>query len=304
MIPDFPRFTALDLTHREEVNGFLSRHPLEASEYTFTNLFAFRDAYNFRLSILKDNLIIYAGAEPAAMFCPVGNNRIPEVMEEMFDHLEQAAGSPFLERVPESFVYTYVEGSGRFQADEEREHFDYLYDVRELTELKGRKFHDKRNRVNTFRNTYEYEYMPLTDDLIEECLEFKDYWCQDRECDKHPGLLNEERAVFEMLHHFASLDIKGGTIRIKGRIAALTIGEQISPDTLVIHIEKAHADISGLYQVINQEFLLREAGECRFVNREQDLGIRGLRNAKMSYNPLRFIKKYRVGKKITQRHRP
>jgi hypothetical protein len=184
-----------------------------------------------------------------------------------------------------------------FDVEGERDHYDYVYNVKELIELKGRRFRNKRNKVHTFRNSYRYEYEPLTADLIDECIEFEDHWCETRDCEKHSGLIKERCAIMEMLNNFSSLDIKGGIIRTGGRIAALTIGEIILPDTLVIHIEKAHSGIHGLYQVINQEFLINEAGGCRFVNREQDLGIQGLRNAKMLYNPVKFIKKYRVRKR-------
>jgi hypothetical protein len=100
-----------------------------------------------------------------------------------------------------------------------------------------------------------------------------------------------------MLKNFDSLGLMGGVIRIEGKIAALTFAETYLPDTLVIHVEKANPDIPGLYQVINQEFLMHEAGDCRFVNREQDLGIQGLRSAKMTYNPVNFIRKYTVTEK-------
>ena len=103
--------------------------------------------------------------------------------------------------------------------------------------------------------------------------------------------------ILEMLKNFDLLNIKGGIIRIDGKIAALTLGEKLLRDTFVVHIEKAHTKIPGLYQAINQEFLMHEARDCRFVNREQDLGIQGLRASKMSYNPVGFVKKYKVRKR-------
>jgi hypothetical protein len=150
--------------------------------------------------------------------------------------------------------------------------------------------------VNQFRRKYRYEYLSLTHDLIDECLEFEDYWCMMKDCGKYPGLEKERCAILEMLNNFDSLSVKGGVIRVGGKIAALTLGEKMMQDMFVIHVEKANPDIQGLYQVINQEFLMREAGDCRFVNREQDMGVTGLRNAKMSYNPVKFIKKYRIGR--------
>ncbi len=293
-LPRFPHFKEVDLSCQGIVKDFLSRYPLEASEYTFTNIFAFRFAYNFKLSLLNNNLIIFKDTKPASVFCPIGNSQILDTLEEIFNYLKNYSFNPYLERIPESFVNTYLKDSEHFIIKEEKNLFDYVYDVKELIELKGNKFHNKKNKVNKFRSFYKYEYLTLTSDLIEECLEFEDYWCEIKECGKYPGLGKERCAILEMLNNFNQLNIKGGVIRIENKVSALTLGEEILPDTFVIHIEKANPDIPGLYQVINQEFLMYEVGDYTFVNREQDLGIQGLRIAKMSYNPVRFVKKYKV----------
>ncbi len=284
----------IDLSFKGIIKDHLSGYPLEASEYTFTNLFAFRDLYNFKLSQLKDNLIILKGTKPVSLFCPVGNTEIINVLDELFDYLKKYPGEPCIERIPESFVTAHLISNERFIVEEERNHFDYVYDLKELVELKGRKFHDKKNKANKFRHSYKYKYAALTPDLIGECLEFERHWCEVRECEKYYSLNKERCAILEMLNNFESLNLRGGIIRVENKIAALTLGEKFLPDTFVIHIEKAHTGMPGLYQVINQEFLMHEANDCRYVNREQDLGIEGLRNAKMSYNPVKFIKKYRV----------
>jgi len=294
VIPEFPDFREIDMSCKEDINKLLARFPLEASEYTFTNFFAFRFTYNFKLSVLKNNLILVKDTEAVSAFCPVGNSQMKEVLEEVFNYLKGKTDEPYLERVPESFIETYINGNGRFVAEEERDHFDYVHDVKELIELRGNKFHDKRNKVNKFRGLYEYEYITVTPDLIDECLAFEDYWCEVRECEKYYGLDKERCAILQMMYNFDSLNITGGVIKIDGKIAALSLGEKFLSDTMVIHVEKANADIPGLYQVINQEFLRHEAEDCLYVNREQDLGIDGLRKAKMSYNPVRLIKKYKV----------
>jgi len=291
VIPLFPEFKTIDLTMRDEVNDFISDYPLEASEYTFTNIFAFTAAYDFKISILGNSLIILQNHAPASFFCPVGP--VPD-LGKLFDYLKTRADKPCIERVPEIFVKKYIEGNGKYSAVEEREHFDYIHDVKELIELSGRRFHDKKNKVNKFRKEYEYEYIPMTAELVGECIKFEDYWCEERDCEKDQGLSREKCAILKMLRNFEALAIKGGVIRLDDKIAALTLAEAYLPDTLVIHVEKANPDIPGLYQMINQEFLMHEGAGYAFVNREQDLGIEGMRSAKMSYNPVRFIKKYRV----------
>ncbi len=293
-IPDFPQFVGIDLVHRDEMNTFFTNYPLEASEYTFTNLFAYRDTYAFQLSVLKGNVIILKDTEPVSLFAPLGNTEIGTALDDALHYLHHQKASAYIERVPESFVNSCLRNREKFEVEEERDHFDYLYNVRELSELSGRKFHKKKNKANKFRNTYAYKYETLTSKMIGECLEFEDYWCEVRECEKYYGLNKERCAILEMLNNYDSLGLRGGIIRVDGKIAALTLGEKMLDDTLVIHIEKAHAHMTGLYQVINQEFLIHEAPDCTFVNREQDLGIPGLRDSKLSYNPVRFVKKYRV----------
>ena len=293
-IDTFPDFTEIDLSHQRQVTDLLSIYPLEASEYTFNNLFAFRETYNFKVSLLDETLVILKEKDPVSFFCPVGNIKSPGLLKTLFDWLRDQTDEAFMERVPESFVDAYMKDNKDFIIEEERDHFDYLYNIKELAELKGRKYHDKRNKVNKFRTSYSYEYLSLTPDLVDECLDFEDYWCEVKECEKYFGLEKERTAILQMLLNFEDLNIKGGAIRINNRIEALTLGEKMLKDTFVIHVEKANTNIPGLYQVINQEFLMHDTQDCIYVNREQDLGIPGLRKSKTSYNPVRFVKKFRI----------
>ncbi|MBI5742082.1 MAG: DUF2156 domain-containing protein [Nitrospirae bacterium] len=297
MLPGFPEFTDVDLSVREDFNDFLSRYPLEASEYTFTNIFAFRKAYGFRVSLLNDNLVLLKDAEPAAAFCPIGDSRMPDTIRELFGYLKTRTEVPGLERVPEGFVDAFLRGDEDLVIEEDRDHFDYIYSVDDLVSLKGNRFHDKKNKINKFKGMYRYRYQTLTAELVGECLAFEHEWCEVRDCGKHPGLEKERCAILEMLNNFRALGVRGGIIRVGNRIVALTLGEKFLGDTMVIHVEKANADMPGLYQVINQEFLRHEAGDCKYVNREQDLGLEGLRHSKLSYNPSGFVKKYKIREK-------
>jgi hypothetical protein len=108
------------------------------------------------------------------------------------------------------------------------------------------------------------------------------------------GLLGEERAIYEALHNMDNLDFKGGVIHINGKVEAFALGEQLNPQTAVIHIEKANPAFDGLYQLINQEFCAHEWKDIPYINREQDLGEEGLRKAKLSYHPHHLVNKYIV----------
>ncbi|UCH79890.1 MAG: DUF2156 domain-containing protein [Nitrospiraceae bacterium] len=297
-ISNFPEFQEIEISHQGQISELLKRHPLEASEYTFTNLFAFKGTYNIKISLLDASLIILKDIEPKSFFCPAGEIQSADVLDVLFDWLKSQTDEACIERVPESFVHKYVGNSDDFIIEETRDHFDYLYNVEELVELKGRKYHDKRNKVNKFRTLYKYQYLPLTPDLIDDCLDFEDSWCEVKECEKFYGLEKERTAILQMLLNFEALNITGGVIRINERIEALTLAEQMMQDTIVIHVEKANTDIPGLYQVINQEFLQHDAQDYTYVNREQDLGVPGLRKSKMSYNPVRLVRKFKIKKKL------
>jgi hypothetical protein len=134
----------------------------------------------------------------------------------------------------------------------------------------------------------------LTRDLVPACQELQDRWCDEKHCDLVATLRAEARAVKEVLENVDVLGVTGGCIEIEGKVEAFTLGELLNEDTVVIHIEKANAAFHGLYQVINQQFLENAWSHVRYVNREQDLGVPGLRRSKESYRPNHMVEKFRV----------
>jgi hypothetical protein len=149
-----------------------------------------------------------------------------------------------------------------------------------------------KNHINRFNKKHDWEYSPLTPELIAECLELQEEWCRLKQCVESPSLLSEEQAIIEALTHIELLKYKGGVIRIQGKVEAFTLGELLNPETVVIHIEKGNPKLTGLYPMIQQQFLAEEWSDIPYVNREQDLGIQGLRKAKSSYNPEFMVNKY------------
>ncbi len=173
----------------------------------------------------------------------------------------------------------------------------FLYDtqfavVDNLT-LKGKKFQAKRNHINRFRNTYpDYEYTPITPDRIQECLDLEAEWCKVNHCDQQEGTGNERRALIYALHNFEALGLTGGILHVNGKIVAFTFGMPINHETFGVHVEKADTSIEGAYAMINYEFANRIPEQYIYINREEDLGLEGLRKAKLSYQPVTILEKY------------
>jgi hypothetical protein len=196
-------------------------------------------------------------------------------------------------RVGEDFVEKHLDQTA-FDAQLDRDQSDYVYLAEDLIKLSGKRFHGKKNHLNKFRKTTRHTYKPLDHETVECVLEMQESWCQLRDCQTDEGLMNEDRAIFEALTHFDRLDYVGGAIVINEVVEAFSLGEKLNPDTAVIHIEKANPEIPGLYAAINQMFAQGAWSGVTYINREQDLGLEGLRKAKESYNPHHMIDKYIV----------
>ena len=177
----------------------------------------------------------------------------------------------------------------------ERDKFDYVYSAQDLINLSGRKFHGKKNHLNSFRNEYpNAEYLPITEEIIPKCREELDVWAAEHKRDNpdDPFIVYEEAAIHEIFDHFDGFKLKGGAILIDGKVVAFTLGEKLNSDTAVIHVEKADPNVRGIYAAINQNFVAHEWADMTFINREEDMGIDGLRKAKESYRPVKMIEKF------------
>jgi hypothetical protein len=182
-----------------------------------------------------------------------------------------------------------------FEAD--RPNFDYVYDTRELIELKGKKFHGKRNHLNFFLNNYDYVYERMTSGMADEIMRFIDAFNERKalpEGHEKELLEMEKEAMSDVLRHLEDVGYLAGVIRIGGKVEAISIGGQLGSKTVTVHVEKANVEYRGLYQAINNEFCKHMASHVKRINREEDMDIAGLRKAKLSYNPIKLIEKYIV----------
>ena len=282
----YPEFKPLSLEDREQITLCFRRSPPVTSELTFTNLFIWRHHYHFQWCFSANTLLIVGqtGDEPLFALPPVGEGNLSPALKQLLDYLGRHVQKPELRRVPELFARDYA-ASLPLEVIPDPANSDYVYRTESLINLSGRKYHRKRNHLNQFRKEYSSRYQSLGGDLIEACLDLEEDWCRLRSCVENPSLLSEEMAIREALLHFHQLDCLGGVILVDEKVVAFSLGEKLNPDTAVIHLEKANPEFSGSYAVINREFCQNAWSGFTYINREQDLGESGLRQAKLSYYP-------------------
>jgi hypothetical protein len=293
-------FSEITLNDKAYFDRYLNLYNPEISELTFTNLYMWRGLYKFRYTEAGGLLCIISVPEKGDPFAFMPIGRVEkDAFDEAFNRLKKyfAANNWQLvfKRVPEKELNNFThctEPAAEFVLDVDNS--DYIYLTADLVELKGKKFDGKRNHINRFKRQYQYEYVVMDESHIDEALRITHEWCAERDCNLHKGLYCEKLANMELLQNFGFLKCSGALIKINGRFEAYTAGEMLNTNTAVIHIEKAGSKIDGLYTFINQQFCQNRWNNTDYINREQDLGIEGLRKAKRSYNPFKMSNKYTV----------
>lgn len=291
----FPNFREIVLDDRNIFEQIFSIYPPVISEFTFSNLFIWRHYYKIKISMIDQFLCILCDKDEAPFFFPpIGKGDLERCIKTLLEYLKEITSFASIQRADEAWVSKLDWNGLGMNVIPEKDQFDYVYLVENLIKLNGRKYHGKRNHIARFKEKYTFHYSSMTPDLIEECLSLQTQWCNLKRCVEDQGLMNESLAIREALLNYKKLSIKGGVILIDGKVEAFSLGEPLNRDTVVIHIEKANPLFEGIYSVINQTFLQHEWNMYKFVNREQDMGIEGLRKAKESYFPDQMVKKYKI----------
>ena len=300
----------ITLEDRPLLESYLGSFEYKASGLSYTSLFMWREINKFSWEKIGDYLCI-AGVDNydlsddnPFMLPPLTCTGTYDSESLRYTILEakkkfEAKGMKFvIKLVPFHVLEVMIKampGELCFEAD--RPNYDYLYDTKDLIELKGRAFHSKKNHLNYFLSHYDYEYREMTPDDADDAMQFI-YEFNERKNLEDP--IERELLRFEamaMRDVFINLDSVGylsGAIKIDGKIEAFSIGGKLGTKTVVVHVEKANIKYRGLYQAINNEFCKHMASNVKRINREEDMGIPGLRKAKLSYNPVKFVEKYEV----------
>nr|WP_321468337.1 phosphatidylglycerol lysyltransferase domain-containing protein [uncultured Desulfobulbus sp.] len=282
MIPQYPESCELTLKHRPLLHPLFQQLRNGISEFTFANIYLFRKAHNYRLTRLADTTIALLGQDKHQPFfmLPFGlpdNQLLAQLFHEQM--MLKAASSSQAERLTEL----------NYRVLPDRDNFDYLYRRQDLAVLGGRSYHKKRNLIKAFVTNHNYAARPLREEFIVDALQVLVDWRAGN--DK----LGDYEAAREALEHVDELQLCGGIYYVDERPVAYTLGEELAGmATYLIHFEKAVSGYKGLYQFINQSFASVLPEDYESINREQDMGDQGLRQAKLSYKPTGFIEKFKV----------
>lgn len=292
----------ITLDEQERIEKILKRREGRNSESSFAYFYIWSKGYNMKYAILDDMMCISAKhkSAPQSVSFPIGYENsdgsvkdVKHFIEEILDYFNEIGERPLFHLYNDRNVQMLEESfPGRFEIKEERNSFDYVYKSEDLINLSGKRYHSKKNHVNRFKKLYpDWEYCRLTEENSGECLELFDKWLGGKETEER-GVAEERVALAELLNNCGRLNITGGGIRVGGELAAFSFGEAVSSDTAVIHFEHADPKYSGAFNMINQQFVKNEWSGYTYINREEDMGIEGMRKAKESYRPIFMAKKY------------
>jgi hypothetical protein len=282
------------LEDRKWIQPILSNAGYMGSENAFGTLFIWSETYHSRVCRYDDSILLCSGEDSHTYNFPLGKDNLADVFSAMIENSREKNMKFRMWGMTQTEIALMEQAMpNTFEYELDRNGSDYIYNTEELIQLAGRKFHGKRNHLTKFKRTYSYTYEDITLQNLPDCIQVAKDWCiANGGCNSENGLDKEGCALRKAFENYEQLNLLGGLIRIEGKPVAFTIGEEINPKIFLLHFEKALAGYDGLYAAINQEFVAHHLAEYQYVNREEDMGLEGLRKAKLSYNPAFLLQKY------------
>ncbi len=295
-------FKKLELSDQEVITPYLTADGAIMSDRTFASLYIWRDVYGVQICI-KDGMLYflsddYGGYRTYYMpLCLSGVCDLPRAMAEIEqDAAEHAQPWQVVLMTGEGKAALEAAFPGKYEFVDDRDGYDYIYDAEMLRTLKGKKYQAKRNYVNRFKNLYEdrWAYLPIDPAIHRDMLHaYTIEWGKARSGDGYQeDYAHELEAIDTALAHYDELRMRGGILMVDGKVAAYTLGSVYAEGIIDVLFEKADTAIDGAYPMINNQFAIHEFDGFRLVNREEDMGIEGLRTAKLSYHPVQLTEKY------------
>jgi hypothetical protein len=287
-IPTYPAVRPLVLTDRSMLEERFRDLQPTVSELTFANLFLFRHIHCYQLTKVNNSLVISgSGYDGQPYFLPPFSGDVGGTARSLLAEGKTLYGAD------ERFVAEHLTGS-RYTFFSDRDNDDYLYLGSELAELPGKRFHKKKNRISYFTARHSYTVEPFHREHLRSALQLLDEWKRVNDAGMNRSISAETAAAREGLEQADVLGLSGVVVLTDTGVCAFALGEKLNDTTFVCHFEKADPFLEGAAQLVNREFSRMLSAEYTYLNREQDLGVSGLREAKSSYHPVGMIRKFRV----------
>jgi len=304
-------FKPILLEDKELMDSYIKKQSSRNCSISFANIYLWQKHYKVGYTIVEDMLVFKSDGEEPFFSYPIGGSDVKKAMDAIMEYCKENNFEFKMYGISEE-QFSVIENlyPGEFEIEYNRDEANYVYETEKLINLSGKKYHGKKNHVNKFMKVYEdWCYEDITDENLEECLEMAMNWRKDNLCDtnetgnicdgntEHDMKKAEFCVTINALKKRKELGLIGGLIRAEGKVVAITVGEELTEDTFVVHIEKAYADVDGAYAMINREFLAHHGANYTYVNREEDTGEEGLRKAKLSYKPVFMVESGLVTKR-------
>lgn len=290
-------FNLLTIDDKPVFDKYLRDYRFETSEYSFTNLIIWRKGCDISYTIYNGTLIIkkrdFKGNYHFMQ--PIGYKKedLRCIVEKLREYKTENRMPYLFKDVENSFLDELKEIYGDdIDIKQDVDNFDYIYASEKLIDLSGKKLHSKKNHYNYFIKTYNYTIRDFSEPGVkEDCIKASEAWHEEKN-NGDEYLAYELEGIKEIIANSDRLNLNGMAVYVDDSIAAFTIGECVNKDMAIVYIEKGRSDIRGIYTFTNKVFVENYLNTVKYINREQDLGIEGLRKAKKSYNPLKLEEKY------------
>jgi hypothetical protein len=278
-------FKPLKLEDKPLFEKHYAEHPPMHSDNMFTTMISWMDYSDYHYTFLENNLLICTKIKDRLQFRPPSGKYTKGVVDQVLKLAEKEGSDPPFALINSKTKDLLSKDYPKLDFIDDRDYFDYVYLASNLAELSGSDFSKVRNRLNKFKRNSKYTIEEITEENMDEVGEFLKRWCLWKDCESDPLLENERKAILYSMSHW-----------IKGDIESIAVYEKMSPDTAVVHYEKGSPDYDGIYKAINQETAKILQKEVEYINRESDMGIPGLRKAKISYRPHHMVEVFHVNK--------
>lgn len=294
-------FKCLSLEDKDIIEKYVDREKLESYEYLFSSLYMWRKLNNVKYAIVNNALVIEKNEEGKGTFYTQPLKYDKETLTEIVDELIER-NTDFTDRdylfgdVDEGFIEDLRKYTDyKIEVTEDINDFEYVYNTTDLIELKGKRYHGKKNHVNSFEKSYEYEVRSIDNEkVVKDCLMLLHKWHEEVAVTVDKEMIMEIDAIKDLFSELHLFDLQSIAIYVDGDLAGFSVGERVNEKMAVIHVERGEIDYKGIYAFLNREFLVRSFSDTEFVNRQEDTGNAGLRKAKESYHPIKMVKKYLI----------